>query len=597
MSVKPMQFAVIPLLPSSNPTQDNHATRKKWVADQLAATLSSAQGYADSKKAEAIAAAALDATTKADAAQAAAIAAAAADATGKAATAKAEAIAAAAADATTKANNAKAEAIATAALDATAKADAALDAAESYADQKKSEAIAAAAADASQKANAAKAEAISAAALDATAKADAAEADAIAAAALDATSKANAAQAAAIAAAALDATSKANAAQAAAESYADAKKAEAIAAAAADATSKANAAEVAAKLYADNLAAGLDVKESVKVATTGPIMLNGTQTVDGVMLMAGDRVLVKNQAMAQDNGIYVVAASGWSRAVDADQGDLDPGAFTIVEEGAVNGDQMFVLTSNGPITVGSSPINWTRFAPGKAIQAGNGIQETTVGNVQTFAVLPKSGGGIQVDAMGVALKLDTVMGSGLVVGADGLKIMPGASSGLEVGMDGVKVKRSAAGGIEIGPDGGLKLDLAAMPGLQLAADGLKLQIGTGEPLSIGAMGLQLDLQAGRGLTEAGGLGIAEAGVLAGMLKGRYYTAAHSAAVTPDMDGFYVVDVAHNTGYQFGVLLVVDQASGEVVHPAVEWTSANSLKLGFLSAVSANQYRIAFFGLA
>ncbi|WP_430736414.1 phage tail protein [Pseudomonas anguilliseptica] len=81
--------------------------------------------------------------------------------------------------------------------------------------------------------------------------------------------------------------------------------------------------------------AKLDSKQSVRVATTANIALTGLQTVDGVVLAAGDRVLVKNQAAAKDNGIYIAAQGVWPRAADADiNAEVTPGLVMHIEQGA-----------------------------------------------------------------------------------------------------------------------------------------------------------------------------------------------------------------------------------------------------------------------
>src|SRR5690606_26637671 len=71
------------------------------------------------------------------------------------------------------------------------------------------------------------------------------------------------------------------------------------------------------KRYVDSAIEGLDPKASVRVATTGNISLSGLQTIDGVVLGAGDRVLVKNQSNAAQNGIYVAVSGAWARSEDA----------------------------------------------------------------------------------------------------------------------------------------------------------------------------------------------------------------------------------------------------------------------------------------
>lgn len=143
--------------------------------------------------------------------------------------------------------------------------------------------------------------------------------------------------------------------------------------------------DAATKGYVDGVAQGLDVKLSVRAATTGPVTLSGEQTVDGVGLVAGDRVLVKNQPDASENGIYVVASGAWSRADDAaTTADLTSGAFTFVEEGTVNDDTGWVLSTNEPTVVGDSDLVWVQFSGAGTYLAGTGL--TLTGN--TFSITP-----------------------------------------------------------------------------------------------------------------------------------------------------------------------------------------------------------------
>lgn len=100
-----------------------------------------------------------------------------------------------------------------------------------------------------------------------------------------------------------------------------------------------------------------DSKQSVRVSTTAAIALAGLQTIDGVALVAGDRVLVKNQAAGAENGIYVAAAAAWARATDADSGTkLNAGALVPVEAGTVNADTIWMLKTDGAIIVGATSI-------------------------------------------------------------------------------------------------------------------------------------------------------------------------------------------------------------------------------------------------
>jgi len=135
--------------------------------------------------------------------------------------------------------------------------------------------------------------------------------------------------------------------------------------------------DAATKAYVDASRSGLDVKASVRAATTANITLSGTQTVDGVALIAGDRVLVKDQSTASANGIYVVAASTWSRSTDADtDAEVTSGMFTFVEEGTVNADSGWVLSTNNPIVVGSTSLAFAQFSGAGQITAGAGLTKT-----------------------------------------------------------------------------------------------------------------------------------------------------------------------------------------------------------------------------
>ena len=146
-----------------------------------------------------------------------------------------------------------------------------------------------------------------------------------------------------------------------------------------------DAAHIATKGYVDSARQGLDVKASVRVATTAAINLasdlEAGDTIDGVTLVAGDRVLVKNQSSASENGIYVAVASGAaSRSSDAngtaDTGELTSGTFTFVEEGTVNFDSGFVISTDGTITVGTTGITWTQFSGAGSFEAGDGLSKS-----------------------------------------------------------------------------------------------------------------------------------------------------------------------------------------------------------------------------
>jgi len=157
--------------------------------------------------------------------------------------------------------------------------------------------------------------------------------------------------------------------------------------------------DVVTKGYLDGISAGLDIKESVRVASTANGALatawaNG-EAVDGITLATNDRILLKDQTTGAENGIYTVNASGApTRGTDADAttGELDGGSFFFVEEGSTNADSGWVLTNDGTVTIGTTALTFTQFSGAGMITAGAGL--TKSGN--TFNAI--AGTGITVNA-------------------------------------------------------------------------------------------------------------------------------------------------------------------------------------------------------
>lgn len=129
---------------------------------------------------------------------------------------------------------------------------------------------------------------------------------------------------------------------------------------------------VATREWVEGKFAEQDTKPSVLVATTASIALSGLQTIDGVVLTAGARVLVKNQAAAKDNGIYVVVAGGaWTRSADADlSAEVTPGLMVAVEKGTINGDSVWQLVTDAPITLGVTPLAFEMLAGRSGVTVG-----------------------------------------------------------------------------------------------------------------------------------------------------------------------------------------------------------------------------------
>jgi hypothetical protein len=165
--------------------------------------------------------------------------------------------------------------------------------------------------------------------------------------------------------------------------------------------------EAANKAYVDTVSQGLDAKASCRVATTANITLSGTQTIDGIAVIAGDRVLVKDQSTASQNGIYVVAAGSWSRSTDANTWDELVHAFCFVEQGTANANNGFVCTVTAGGTLGSTSVTWVQFSGAGQVTAGTGMTKT-----------------------GNTLNVNTASSSRIVVGADEIDL---AASGVTVG--------------------------------------------------------------------------------------------------------------------------------------------------------------------
>ena len=178
------------------------------------------------------------------------------------------------------------------------------------------------------------------------------------------------------------------------------------------------------KTYVDQVANGLDVKASVRVATTANLVAtynngNGTLTansngaiaIDGVSLSLNDRVLVKDQTTQTQNGFYKVTTVGsgsaafvLTRTPDANEAsEITGGAFTFVEEGTANADNGYVATHNGVPTLGSTNITFDQFSGAGQISAGAAL--TKNGNTIDVAVddssIQVSGDAIQVKALGI----------------------------------------------------------------------------------------------------------------------------------------------------------------------------------------------------
>ena len=177
--------------------------------------------------------------------------------------------------------------------------------------------------------------------------------------------------------------------------------------------------DAASKSYVDGVSQGLDVKDSVVAATTANITiataLNNGDTLDGVTLSTNDRVLVKDQSTASQNGIYIVGSSP-ARADDLAAGVDAAGMFTFVEQGSTNADQGFVCTSNkGSAVVGTNNLAFSQFSGAGNLTAGDGLDKS--GN--EFSVDLKSNGGLVIESTELAVALAASSITGTLAVSDG----------------------------------------------------------------------------------------------------------------------------------------------------------------------------------
>ncbi len=104
-------------------------------------------------------------------------------------------------------------------------------------------------------------------------------------------------------------------------------------------------------------------KDPVRLATTGAISASGLSAIDGVTPVAGNRILRKNESTASLNGIWIAAAGAWTRATDYDESaEIIPGHLLVVQEGTTNADKVFELSTDGPITIGTTALSFQVFS-------------------------------------------------------------------------------------------------------------------------------------------------------------------------------------------------------------------------------------------
>ena len=331
----------------------------------------------------------------------------------------------------------------------------------------------------------------------------------------------------------------------------------------------ANTSTLALKSYVDSQvqasAQGLDVKQSVRAATTANITLSGTQTVDGVSLVAGDRVLVKNQTTGSENGLYVVVDGGaWTRTEDADSdAEVTAGLFTFVTEGTSYADTGWVVSTNDDITVGSTAITFTQFSGAGVISAGDGL----VQNGTVFDIVGTSDR-ITVNADSIDIATTYVGQSSITtVGTITTGTWNATTIGVEYG--GTGVTSLASGEYVLGNGTGGLTTSATIPVADLDGTIAINQGGTGATTAAGA-------RSNLGATT------------------KY--AESNAELTPS-SGSVTWTVSHSLNTADTVVSVRDLSSDSVVEVDVTHTDANTITLTWNAAatVAASSYRVVVVG--
>jgi len=354
----------------------------------------------------------------------------------------------------------------------------------------------------------------------------------------------------------------------------------------------------ATKGYVDAARSGLDVKQSVRVASVAPVAiasaLEAGDIIDGVTLVAGDRVLLKDQSTASENGIYVAVASGAaSRATDADSSaEVTTGMFTFVSEGNTNADSGWVLTTNDTITLGTTGLTFVQFSGAGQITPGTGLTKT----------------GNTINAIGTADRItaneDSIDIASTYAGQNSITTLGTIITGT---WDATTVAVTAGGtGVESFTDNGVVYGngTSALDVTSAGTEHQVLRAGSGGVPAFGAVDLSQtaattnSLLISRGGTNASTEATARTNLAAGGTQGAGVSTPALArkvtkAVGNGVDTSFTLVHAFNT--REVMVQVYDSANYDTVIADVVRTDANTVTVSFNVAPSSSAYTIVVIG--
>jgi hypothetical protein len=407
-----------------------------------------------------------------------------------------------------------------------------------------------------------------------------------------------------------------------------------------------NATDATNKQYVDNAIAGLAWKDAAHLGSSANVNIaaGGVGTVAGVAqgahtIVAGDRILLKDQATPAENGLYVAAAGAWSRALDADTSSEILGMAVLIQEGTLQNTQ-WILITDAPITLGSTSLTFTQFGGGGATYtAGDGLTGTTtftvVGTANRISVSAagvdisaayvgqtsittlgtittgtwsastiaanKGGTGQTTFAIGDILYADTTStlarladvatGNALISGGTGtapawgkIGLTTHVSGTLPIANGGTNLTSVTNNGVVVGSAGAYSFTAAATANQVFRADGSGVP-GFGTIALGSSAAVTGTLAVGNGGTGA----TTASGARTGLVVPTYYTVAVPSGSTS-------AAIAHNLNTTNVLVEVYEQSGGATVLCDVTRTNANTVTLTFSVAPTVNQYTVTIIGV-